>query len=267
MESAEAIDEFSKLKNELSGCYLAAEKLMALRQPDLLHLEQLVSKIENLYNRLTEAVNNPEVPSFSDVKESIFRNKEEFDRYYTSFQQRRSAFEPQLPYEGIQSTTACQVRSFASTKSNGSSRSSRSTAKLRDATIEFRVAQIKAKQAAEKAEEEVILLQQQQTIDRLKAEEEADRLRQQQQIELRNAEREMEIAAAKIEILERQDNLSSTHSNVGKRVNCIVNEQSQFPNTLSRVLAHNNVISNTHSTTATSINATSSKVNVTPDVK
>ena len=264
MESAEAIDEFSKLKQELSGCYLAAEKLMALRQPDLLHLEQLVSKIENLYNRLMEAVNNPEVPSFSDVKESIFRNKEEFDRYYKSFQQRRSAFEPQLPYEGIQSTTACEVRSSASTKSNGSSRSSRSSAKLRDATIEFRVAQIKAKQAAEKAEEEVILLQQQQTIDRLKAEEEANRLRQQQQIELRNAEREMEIAAAKIEILERQDNLSSTHSNVGNRVNCIVNEQSQLPNTLSRVLAHNNVISNTHSTTPTSINATSSKVNVTP---
>ena len=102
------------------------------------------------------------------------------------------------------------------------------------------------------------------TIDRLKAEEEASRLRQQQHIELRNAEREMEIAAAKIEILEIRDSLSSTHSNAGKRVNCTVSEQPQFPNALPRVLANDNVISNTQSTSATSINGNVSTVNVTP---
>ena len=111
---------------------------------------------------------------------------------------------------------------------------------MQNATIEFRVTQLREKQAAEKAEEEAILLRQKHTIDRPKAEEEANRIKQQQQIEVHNAEREMEIAAAKIEIVERQDGLSSTHSNVGKCVHSILNEQPQFPNASPRVFARNN---------------------------
>ena len=78
----------------------------------------------------------------------------------------------------------CDSRSI---KSSRSSASSISSVKLREAEVEFRVAQFKAKQAAERAKEEAFLLQQRQEVER------------------RNAEREMEIAAAKMQSWQQQE--------------------------------------------------------------
>ena len=44
------------MQQELDGCYLAAEKLMALREPSLPYLESLIMKIECQFSEVMQTL-------------------------------------------------------------------------------------------------------------------------------------------------------------------------------------------------------------------
>ena len=151
------------------------------------HLQSLVEKIEKQYCDLLQKLECSDSPSASNTKKSISRNKAEFDTRYQEYVKLRNSSE-RLPKssEDEDCHSAYSLCDSRSVKSSRLSASSRSSVKLREAEVEFRVAQLKAKQAAERAKEEALLLQQ-------------------QEVERRNAEREMEIAAAKMQAWQQQD--------------------------------------------------------------
>jgi len=191
MIMAEEDDSISRLQEELHGLYLAAEKLMSLRHTDLPHLEAVVSKIETKYYELLEAIEGQETPSVSNMKESLSRNKDEFDTHYRAFLLKRAdKAGTSRPYDCPSERTKS---THSSSRSSVTHSSSRSSVRLREAEVKFQVAQLKASHATEKREEEAVLLQLQQR-------KEADLLQLQQRIDCRNAERDIDIAAAELNI-------------------------------------------------------------------
>ena len=178
----------AKMQQELIGYLVAAEKLMSLRQANLPRLQSHVEKIDKQYCYLLQKLESSDSSSASNTKESISRNKAEFDIRYQEYVKRRKSSErlPKSSEDDDRHSTysLCDSRSI---KSSRSSASSRSSVKLREAEVEFRVAQLKAKQAAEKAKEEAFLIKQRQEIkakeEAHKAKEEALLLQQQQDVE------------------------------------------------------------------------------------
>ena len=79
------------MQQELDGCYLAAEKLMALREPSLPNLESLIMKIECKFSEVMQTLERLQSSSSLMKKELISRNKDEFDSHYRTFVQFRVA--------------------------------------------------------------------------------------------------------------------------------------------------------------------------------
>ena len=86
MTSEEFSDSsITKMQQELTGYLVAAEKLMSLRQANLPHLQSLVEKIKRQYCDLLQKLECSDSPSASNTKESISRNKAEFDTRYQEY--------------------------------------------------------------------------------------------------------------------------------------------------------------------------------------
>ena len=174
----QTIISVSMMQQELDGCYLAAEKLMALREPSLPNLESLIMKIECKFSEVMQILERLRSSSALMKKELISRNKDEFDRHYRTFAQARVAKTNTFAKTDDSSTNdAISVRSSASTRSKASS------IKLKEAAVEVCVAQIKANHAAERAQDESALLKQKQKIYSLKTKEDSLLLELRQAIE------------------------------------------------------------------------------------
>ena len=94
MTSEEFSDSsITKMQQKLTGYLVAAEKLMSLRQANLPHLQSLVEKIEKQYCDLLQKLDCSDSPSASNTKESISRNKAEFDTRYQEYVKLRNSSE------------------------------------------------------------------------------------------------------------------------------------------------------------------------------
>ena len=164
-----------QLQEHLNSNYLAAEKLMWLRNPNESKLRDLSAK--NLaYKNLTEIIQQASTNDTSTLLERASKNKTEFDIYLNEFMQKQPATSI---YEGRLCSSIGKKSTIAT---SSTSKSSRRSVKLLTAKAEYRAAQLKAKQAIERAEEEAHLAMQKSQIDR------------------GEAERELEVASVKLSV-------------------------------------------------------------------
>ena len=155
----QTIISVSMMQQELDGCFLAAEKLMVLREPSLPNLESLIMKTECKFSEVMQTLERLQSSSALMKKELISRNKDEFDSHYRTFMQSRVAkIKTFTKIDDTSTNDAISIRSSASTQSKASS------IKLKEAVVEVCVAQIKANHAAERAQDESALLKQKQKM-------------------------------------------------------------------------------------------------------
>ena len=78
-----------QLQQQLNSNYLAAEKLMSLRNPDESKLRDLSAKIDSAYKNLTEIIEQAPTHETSNYLERASKNKIEFDTYLSEFMQKQ----------------------------------------------------------------------------------------------------------------------------------------------------------------------------------
>ena len=155
-----------QLQQQLNSNYLAAEKLMSLRNPDESKLRDLSAKIDSAYTNLTEIIEQAPTHETSNLLERASKNKIEFDTYLNEFMQKQ----PVTSNYDDRSCSSIGKRSTIATSTM--SKLSRRSVKLLAAEAEHRAAQLKAKQAIERTEKEAHFAMQKSLIARHKAERE-----------------------------------------------------------------------------------------------
>ena len=132
-----------QMQEHLNSNYLAAEKLMWLRNPNESKLRDLSAK--NLaYKNLTEIIQQASTNDTSTLLERASKNKIEFDTYLNEFVQKQPVTSI---YEGRSCSSIGKKLTIAT---SSTSKSSRGSVKLLAAEVEYRAAQLKAKQAIER---------------------------------------------------------------------------------------------------------------------
>ena len=176
-----------QLQQQLNSNYLAAEKLMSLRNPDESKLRDLSANIDLAYKNLTEIIEQAPTHETSNLLERASKNKIEFDTYLSEFMQKQ----PLTSNYDDKSCSSIGKRSTVATSTT--SKSSRRSVKSIAAEAEYRAAKLKAKlkakQAIERTEEETLI-----------AKDEARLAMQKSQIARREAERELEVASVKLSV-------------------------------------------------------------------
>ena len=172
-----------QLQQQLNSNYLAAEKLMSLRKPDESKFRDLSAKIDSAYKNLTEIIEEAPTHETSNLLERASKDKIEFDTYLSEFMQKQ----PVTSNYDDRSCSSIGKRSTIATSTT--SKSSRRSVKLLVAKAEYRAAQLKAKQAIERTEEETLI-----------AKDEAHLAMHKSQIARREAERELEVASVKLSV-------------------------------------------------------------------
>ena len=140
-----------RLQQQLNSNYLAAEKLMSLRNPDESNLRDLSAKINSAYKNLTEIIEQAPTHETSNLLERASKNKIEFDTYLSEFMQKKPVTSN---YDDKSCSSICKRSTIATSTT---SKSSRRSVKLLAAEAEYRAAQLKAKQAIERTEEETLI--------------------------------------------------------------------------------------------------------------
>ena len=219
MASETNLTDVERAINQLQGVlnenYLAAEKIMALRTPNISELKAILAKIDKSYDELVGAMASARkdteaiVAVTQNQHEFNLRKKEWFSTLDNPSSSTAAVAEP--------STIAPRPSSFVSpSSSRHSSRSSRSSSKLSsssssrisakhlEATAKLKIAQLKLVHIEERANEEAQRLRLRANEEaqrlRLRANEEAQRLRLKKEIEQREADREIALARAEYEI-------------------------------------------------------------------
>ena len=174
----EVMDAIENLQQMLNSHHQAAEKIMALRNPNLETLRSVTQSIDSVYEELvTNLEENDEIIAAS-FGETTIQNKKEFDVHKDSFFRKWTSTTDQTPGCSSNKPESVADTGSLSTRTSQSHASSRSSVKRREAEAEFRAAQIKARQAKERADERTIL----------------------NKIAEREAQRKLEVAAAKLQV-------------------------------------------------------------------
>ena len=141
------------LQQKLNALYLAGEKIMALRNPNLDSLQSISQSINLTHDELLSKVNQLDDDTVQSRSNPIVRNKIEFDSYIAAFFEKSARdlmqTQPSIESSSHVSTTRNCRASIRSKASSGS------TIKLLEAEAEFKAAQVLAQQANERAEEEL----------------------------------------------------------------------------------------------------------------
>ena len=140
-----------QLQQQLNSNYLAAEKLMSLRNPDESKLRDLSAKIDSAHTNYTEIIEQAPTHETSSYLERASKNKIEFDTYLSEFMQEQPVTSN---YDDKSCSSICKRSTIATSTT---SKSSRRSVKLLAAEAEYRAAQLKAKQAIERTEEETLI--------------------------------------------------------------------------------------------------------------
>ena len=140
-----------QLQQQLNSNYLAAEKLMSLRNPDESKLRDLSAKIDSAHTNLTEIIEQAPTHETSNYLERASKNKIEFDTYLSEFMQKQPVTSN---YDDKSCSSICKRSTIATLTT---SKSSRRSVKLLAVEAEYRAAQLKAKQAIERTEEETLI--------------------------------------------------------------------------------------------------------------
>ena len=194
------IKDIEQLRKQLNALYLSGETIMSLRNRNVEGLHSLSEKIESKYEEVLIKAQKLHVQKDNDIISSAVKNKAEFDAHKFDFLAKRA--DTQVDPCTSKGPPSVGNISLPSRDSNRSKVSSSSTAKLSETEAEFRAAQIRAEQAKERAEEEMI----QQEIE----------LQFQQELHLqkikrskREAQRELEIVASVLQSCKCGNNLTT----------------------------------------------------------
>ena len=155
LDEDEVLLAIHNIKIMLDSQYLAAEKIMALREPNMENLLSAIGNINTTHDELICTIGKLEVPEIAlSMGAAAIKNKQEFKARQSEFLQR--GILSSLPGEGaskLQSVYGCSQKSCSSSRS----RSSNQSLKLKEAEAEFRAAEILCQQSKEKADESAIL--------------------------------------------------------------------------------------------------------------
>ena len=186
----EAID---CLQQKLNTLYLAGEKIMALRNPNLDSLQSISQSIDLTHDELLSKINQLNDNTAQLRSDPIVRNKIEFDSYIAALFEKCAS---DLMQTQSSSKSLSNVSTTHSCKASIRSKaSSGSKIKLLEAEAEFKAAQVLAQQANERAEEE---LKFQQLL--------ANQTQYKMMMSKREAQRKLEVAAAKLKVWQQSAN-------------------------------------------------------------
>ena len=241
LDEDEVLLAIDNIKTMLDSQYLAAEKIMALREPNMENLHSTVGNINATHDELIRAIGKLSVPEIAlSMGAAAIKNKREFEARQSEFLQRRTL--SSLPGEGtskLPSVDGCSQKSCSSSRS----RSSTQSLKLKEAEAELRAAEILCQQSKEKADESAVLArckaEESAILARCKAEEsailarcKAEEFAMLQQIEQREAQRKLEVARAKYQVWnESCDSMSQTKPQIPTTVSSFpqLEQSSSFP--------------------------------------
>ena len=127
----------------LNDNYLAAEKLMSLRNPEIKWLNESVVKVEDSYNQLMKLLSSNMIPAQTIA--DVATNKREFDERISDWFTRTGTVDSNKDF------TRFKAAPTSSTKSSRSSRSSSLTVRRLQATLNLKSAQLQANHTRERA--------------------------------------------------------------------------------------------------------------------
>ena len=137
-----------QLQEQLNSNYLAAEKLMSLRNPDESKLRDLSAKIDSAYKNLTEIIEQAPTHKTSNLLERASKNKIEFDTHLSEFMHVTSNYDDK-------SCSSIGKRSTIATSTT--SKSSRRSVKLLAAEAEYRAAQLRQSKLLKEQKKKLLL--------------------------------------------------------------------------------------------------------------
>ena len=168
-------------------------------------MRDLSAKIDSAYKNLTEIIEQAPTHKTSNLLERASKNKIEFDTYLSKFMQK------QLVTSNYDDKSCGSIGKRSTIATSITSKSSRRSVKLLAAEAEYRAAQLKAKKAIERKEEETLI-----------AKDEARLAMQKSQIARREAERELKVASVKLSVWKKSA-VSNLHQvNICLRVNIYI---------------------------------------------
>ena len=155
LDEDEVLLAIHNIKIMLDSQYLAAEKIMALREPNMENLLSAIGNINTTHDELICTIGKLKVPEIVlSMGVAAIKNKQEFKARQSELLQR--GILSSLPGEGalkLPSVDGCSQKSCSSSRS----RSSNQSLKLKEAGAELRAAEILCQQSKEKADESAIL--------------------------------------------------------------------------------------------------------------
>ena len=132
------------LRSILNDNYLAAEKLMSLRNLEIKSLNESVAKVEDSYDEFMKLMSSNMTPAQTIA--DVATNKREFDDRISDWFTRTRTMGSNKDF------TRFKAAPTSSTKSSRSSRSSSLTFRRLQATLNFKLAQLQANHTRERAE-------------------------------------------------------------------------------------------------------------------